>query len=422
MKKILRILKPMKYYYRQLLYSVIIFLSLSFNFFVLGGEDENVEKIFNRFVERAKLFADIFENGEPDDLNQMFTPYNHVPIINITVSKDGPDGISDYNFYVSYVNANLYFSWADYSIVRYYRNVKQSDAPEHVMVRFIDFGRIIGGNGNTGCEVHFNRKEIPTESVLVYNLFHEIGAELISSRVKWDENGNVIQKKEWNLVTKNKVLVPTIPHLLQEKLAKKKDNNQTKTFFSFKPITSPNINDKKINAVFKRIEYLANMKRPRDLMQLYNWELTQKESRGEIQCIDGKVRDIHFDTGKAGYNLSIDENGSILTYAEGIMGQGERRELENFYNNKDKSRQFYWQSHDTFDILKKGVEIKFHPNGYPAIYRTVVQDRLYGRQIEWNDEGKIISDVDLDIPKQWEGAPKQSEDALKRNQITIQKK
>ncbi|MDR3232686.1 MAG: hypothetical protein LBT46_03300, partial [Planctomycetaceae bacterium] len=54
----------------------------------------------------------------------------------------------------------------------------------------------------------------------------------------------------------------------------------------------------------------------------------------------------------------------------------------------------------------KGIEITFHPTGYPANYRTIVKGRLFGRQIEWNDKGEVISDVDLDIPKPWADAPK----------------
>ncbi len=46
-----------------------------------------------------------------------------------------------------------------------------------------------------------------------------------------------------------------------------------------------------------------------------------------------------------------------------------------------------------------GLEITFHPTGYPATYKTIVKERLFGRQMEWNDKGEMISDTDLDIPK-----------------------
>jgi hypothetical protein len=46
----------------------------------------------------------------------------------------------------------------------------------------------------------------------------------------------------------------------------------------------------------------------------------------------------------------------------------------------------------------RGVEVRFHPNGMPKSYYTMVRGRHYGRQIEWDDNGKVIFDVDLDIP------------------------
>ncbi|MDR3109071.1 MAG: hypothetical protein LBU65_05200 [Planctomycetaceae bacterium] len=56
------------------------------------------------------------------------------------------------------------------------------------------------------------------------------------------------------------------------------------------------------------------------------------------------------------------------------------------------------------------IIIRFHPIGYPASYKTIVKNRLFGRQIEWNDKGEILSDVDLDIPKPCADAPKKEED------------
>jgi hypothetical protein len=389
---------------------VVIFLSLSFNFFAVGDEDENIEKIFNQFIERAKLFGNIFEKGDPNDLAKMFKPYQHAPIIVINVIKDNPvspvNDIQDYYFYISNVNANLKFSWADDATIRYFRNVKESDNSEHTTAYLTDYGRTIG---NIQSRVCFNKGKTPTECSILYNVFLNQGEKQISSRTNWDEKGNIVMKKEWNLVTEKKITTPPIPHSVQERLAKKEISNQTKTFFSFNPVTFPKVNNKKIEAIFKRIEYLANMKRPRDLAQLFDWELTKKESSGAIQCVDGKVRDIHFMTSVTGYNLSIGENGMILAYAEGKVQYGEKREFENFYKNQGKSRQYYWHMLNNFYVLEKGIEVTFHSNGYPANYRTVVNNRLYGRQIEWNDKGELISDVDLDIPKEWKDAPKRNE-------------
>jgi hypothetical protein len=404
----------MKYYSEQLLCGIVIFLSLSFNFFTVGDEKKNAEKVFSQFVERAKLFGDIFEKGEPEDLAKMFIPYQHAPIIVIRVQKDYPplpaNVWQDHDFYISYVNASLKFSWADYATIRYFRNIKASDNLEHIVAISEDLGKTVGG---VEGQVSFNKEGVATECNIVYNSFHPEGEKIISSSVKWDEKSKIIAQKDWNLITEKSIAAPPVPRSVQEKLAKKDISNHGKTFFSFKPVQLPNVNGKKVEAVFKRIEYLANMKRPRDLAQLFNWELTKKESSGAIQCFDGKVRNINFISSETisviGYNLSIDEGGNILAYAEGNVKYGESREPENLYQNKDKSRQYYWNAGNSFYVLNKGIEVIFHPNGYPASYRTVVNNRLFGRQIEWDDKGEVLSDVDLDIPKEWKDVPKKNE-------------
>ncbi|MDR1477848.1 MAG: hypothetical protein LBJ00_02790 [Planctomycetaceae bacterium] len=60
-----------------------------------------------------------------------------------------------------------------------------------------------------------------------------------------------------------------------------------------------------------------------------------------------------------------------------------------------------------------GVEVMFHSTGYPATYKTIVKNRLFGRQIEWNDKGEVVSDIELDIPKEWKDAPKKIESESK---------
>jgi antitoxin component YwqK of YwqJK toxin-antitoxin module len=104
--------------------------------------------------------------------------------------------------------------------------------------------------------------------------------------------------------------------------------------------------------------------------------------------------------------VSIDDNGKISAYAEGINDSLEERTFENFYNNQGKMRNYYWIWRNKFALIRKGIEVTFHPNGHPATYHTIVRDRLYGKQIEWNDKGEVLSNVDLDIPKTWTDIPK----------------
>ncbi|MDR0703752.1 MAG: hypothetical protein LBF88_02070, partial [Planctomycetaceae bacterium] len=59
-----------------------------------------------------------------------------------------------------------------------------------------------------------------------------------------------------------------------------------------------------------------------------------------------------------------------------------------------------------YSIDGDGVVIHFHPTGFPKIYRTIIRNRLFGRQIEWDETGKVISNVDIDFPQKWDDAPK----------------
>jgi antitoxin component YwqK of YwqJK toxin-antitoxin module len=100
-----------------------------------------------------------------------------------------------------------------------------------------------------------------------------------------------------------------------------------------------------------------------------------------------------------GYFLSF-KNDNLHIYAEGDIPL----KITNYYDAtiKDNTKL------NNLSIDGKGIEIKFHPNGFPASYKSIVKNRLYGRQIEWDDKGEIVSDVDLDIPKEWKDAPKEN--------------
>jgi hypothetical protein len=112
-----------------------------------------------------------------------------------------------------------------------------------------------------------------------------------------------------------------------------------------------------------------------------------------------------------------------VTFAEGYS----RETNGNYFKFDEKSRVTMWLNGDLREIdneflrgLKDplkvrytidgdGVEIRFHPTGFPKTYRTIVRNRLFGRQIEWDENGKIISNVDIDFPQKWENAPQKNE-------------
>ena len=112
--------------------------------------------------------------------------------------------------------------------------------------------------------------------------------------MEWNEAGRVVTRKDTHLIAENKVTFPPLPRGVKEKVRKNTLAKEPKTFFSFKPVILPKTNDQKSASVFKRIEYLVNMKKPRDLDKLFRWPFMNKnyESHGSIQCVNGKVRNI----------------------------------------------------------------------------------------------------------------------------------
>jgi hypothetical protein len=97
-----------------------------------------------------------------------------------------------------------------------------------------------------------------------------------------------------------------------------------------------------------------------------------------------------------GYYLSF-KNNKLRIYAEGNLPIA----FTKYYDATAKDN----TKIDNLSIDGNGIEIKFHSNGYPESYHKIVRNRLYGRQFEWNNKGEVVSDVDLDIPKEWKDSP-----------------
>ncbi|MDR2172456.1 MAG: hypothetical protein LBP59_20125 [Planctomycetaceae bacterium] len=100
----------------------------------------------------------------------------------------------------------------------------------------------------------------------------------------------------------------------------------------------------------------------------------------------------------------FDKNGNLAIYINGQIDINKHYSVENSGDDKNERNNF-----ENYRINGNGLEIIFHPTGFPKSYTKIVRNRLYGRQIEWNDKGDVISDVDLDIPKEWKDAPKKIE-------------
>ncbi|MDR0338442.1 MAG: hypothetical protein LBI18_15315 [Planctomycetaceae bacterium] len=88
-----------------------------------------------------------------------------------------------------------------------------------------------------------------------------------------------------------------------------------------------------------------------------------------------------------GCRLDYDEKNRLVTYIIGEM-----QEIQTIKNETVTSRSV---------LDGDGIEIKFHSTGYPASYKTIVKNSLLGHQIEWNENGEVISNVNFDTPKPW---------------------
>ncbi len=139
---------------------------------------------------------------------------------------------------------------------------------------------------------------------------------------------------------------------------------------------------------------LANKTNSFDLRILFRFENSLLYDVAIIQDIGGNRA--------FGEYILLDKNGV------GIWIEGDMFEIDNDNYNDDENIS---PLELRYTISGSGTEIKFHPTGYPATYKTIVKNRLFGRQIEWNDKGEVISDVDQDIPVPWPDAPKKDDKA-----------
>jgi hypothetical protein len=154
-------------------------------------------------------------------------------------------------------------------------------------------------------------------------------------------------------------------------------------------------NDKELQQFFNSMLSVMTAKKRDDMVLLLNLH--------SIKSFEHKFGQISFSNWKCqwgyvvgqihavlqGYAYANNSDGLPLLYLEGLIKTPE-------------------QFHDIPSLDGKGIEVKFHSTCYPATYKTIVKNRLFGRQIEWNDKGEVISDVDLDIPKPWADTPKKN--------------
>jgi hypothetical protein len=221
--------------------------------------------------------------------------------------------------------------------------------------------------------------------------------------IDWDENGKITLSEKLEQLQK---LPPLVTKL----------SNNVKNSRRLPTINLSTIKDQKILQVLRRTEKIAMSKNFNELFECLKelplFDKKEDHPTISVRLVNDKLQHISIlrdslDDEKFsyyGYFLSF-KNDNLHIYAEGDIPI----ETTNYYDAtiKDNTKL------DNLSIDGKGIEIKFHPNGFPASYKSIVQNRLYGRQIEWDDKGEIVSDVELDIPQKWKDAPKENKSQTK---------
>jgi antitoxin component YwqK of YwqJK toxin-antitoxin module len=96
-----------------------------------------------------------------------------------------------------------------------------------------------------------------------------------------------------------------------------------------------------------------------------------------------------------GYFMVFDEYARLVKYVEGEITFDQNL---TGYDVAKSAKLFLEDMFSETNRRPSGLEITFHPSGYPASYKTIVKNRLFGRQIEWDEMGNVLSDIDQDIP------------------------
>ena len=213
--------------------------------------------------------------------------------------------------------------------------------------------------------------------------------------IKWSDNGNEISQENLGILSPND-FINTEP---RTRTISETKNDTPKT-----QIIRPTFKNKEVNDAIKRMSNIYNTKNLEQLIPFFDYPIVKELACAIIvNIIDGKKREIIIagqdpaGEGLKGYFLRLHEEGKVQFYQEGVI-KPDYEELPSYCGP-----------------IYSGTKITFHENNCPALYRTIVKNRLFGRQIEWNDKGEVISDIDLDIPKPWLDAPKNVENPQSKN-------
>lgn len=258
---------------------------------------------------------------------------------------------------------------------------------QSILASYYEFGKIV----NESFGVRFCEETGYAEKLqLTLNVNKEKSTKE-NALIQWDKNGSILSTDKAETIDKLR------------KLPDKSIEHRKKTATWGKKPQMPVCPDKNTKELFDRMTMILAAKKMDDILNLFELPLLKSAdvkscqlSYNEWHCqwICLTATSLSGDDANVlqGYTFVLNDDGLPIFYIEGMFSMP-----NTFFSLPE--------------LESNGVQIKFHTNGTPSTYKTIVRNRLFGRQIEWDEKGNVISDVDLDIPKPWPGAPKSPEES-----------
>ncbi|MDR0611031.1 MAG: hypothetical protein LBG58_13045 [Planctomycetaceae bacterium] len=251
---------------------------------------------------------------------------------------------------------------------------------------YYEFGKIV----NESFGVRFNENSGLSEIFQLSLKGTNVNIPAEDALLEWNHDGKII-------VNQNAVIIPRMRNLPDiEK------TDEIKTQWGQVPVIPQIKNDKDLKNFFERMTQIMSARKLKEVLNLLELQLVQPAtykscllSFREWKCQWGGVIG-NIKNELQGYVFDTKTNGLLDLYIEGMVSLPDKFDIKPY-------------------LAGNGIEVRFHPTGYPASYKTIVRNRLFGRQIEWNDKGEVISDIDFDIPKPWLDAPKNDENPQSKN-------
>ncbi len=394
----------------------ITFVATVFLFFVFDCQFVTAadhKTFIEHLVDRAKNFEKAFSDKNVSDILQMFpeqaSESHEILFLLRNISQDKDDLITSFPQRTEFYNAvqDYGISISDRETSPFELNIihlvffASENEEDSLSLKKLASYVERGGNLNMQAQIDFHKNLHPD--------FCEISFDnsSIEARIEWDDD---------------KISSFTNPQVFTGKIEKWPypilHPNENRSKNSSVSLQVPDFvvpKDKVIQDVFARFKRMAFVQRIEELQPMYKWDLTKTpDSVGGICFVASRKRYTAFGFFTQGmlhgYFVEFNHKGNVKAYREGKM------KVISHLMDKDTAdfEADLLNGFIAFDLrlkIEQGIEIQYYPNGIPLSYKTFVkQNRLFGRQIEWNDKGEVVSDVDLDIPIPWPDAPKLEND------------